>query len=116
LIESDDKGHIYTILSDGRGISSWKSDEFKLDEKAYVSIIIDGGPKIISYVINERFCDGTGWRRSGWGRFNPNLRHANGNGEIRISDKIDFLKIYKRPIMTNEACANHRFYKGRDGI
>ncbi|MBN1624117.1 MAG: exo-alpha-sialidase [Clostridia bacterium] len=108
LVEYTAEGQIYVLLSDGRTGCTWKSDVIEFMDKCNVSIIVDGGPKVISYVINGRFQDGNGCRQFGWGRFNPNLRHVNGNNEIKIADKVDFLRIYNRAIMINEAVANHR--------
>jgi hypothetical protein len=108
LVEYTAEGQMYVLLSDGRTGCTWKSDVIEFMDKCSVSIIIDGGPKVISYVVDGRFQDGDGLRQFGWGRFNPNLRHVNGKKEIKITDKVEFLRIYNRAIMINEAVANHR--------
>ncbi len=115
LIEHTDKNEIYIIMSDGRSICSWKSDLIEFNGKVCISIIVDGGPKVISFVVNGKFNDGGSNRQFGWGQYNPNLRHVNGSSEIEISGKVDIFRIYGRALMTNEAAANHNFYlKGEE--
>jgi len=116
LVESTDDDKIYIILSDGRTICSWKSDVIDFKEKTFVTMTVDGGPKIISFVVNGTLQDGAGKRQFGWGRFNPNLRHVNGGKKITVAEKVDVLRIYKRALLTNEAAANHREYMKGVGI
>lgn len=111
LVEFTDKEKIYIILSDGRTVSSWKSDAVEINGKTNITIIVDGGPKVISFVVDGKFHDGGNTRQFGWGLFNPNLRHVNGGKEIKVTDKVELLRIYNRAILINEAVANHRFYK-----
>jgi hypothetical protein len=96
-------------LSDGIAISSWQCDPVLISNGLnHLAVIIDGGPKIISYIINGGFNDGGEIRKYGWGRYNPNLRHVNGCGVIKIHDSVRILRAYDRALMTVEACSNYK--------
>lgn len=96
-------------MSDGMSVSSWESDSDRItDGDNHIAIIIDGGPKVISFIINGKFNDGGNSRQYGWGRFNPNQRHANGCEEAKINKNIKVLRIYDRVLMSIEACSNYR--------
>jgi hypothetical protein len=41
-------------------------------------ITVDGGPKIITFVVDGTLCDGGEQRQFGWGRFSPDLRTPKG--------------------------------------
>ena len=73
---------------------------------------MDGGPKVISFVIDGKLNDGGEARQFGWGRFNPNLRSAAGAAQIRIGRDIDgqvlSLRVYNRYLRTSEAVAAFR--------
>ena len=101
-------------LSDGITKCSWESDQdtIKAGKLHHIAIMIDGGPKIISFVVDGVFCDGNSQRQFGWGRYNPNLRTLTNSGKFMISPDFDgevkSVKIYNRAIMTNEAISNFR--------
>ncbi len=73
-------------------------------------VIVDGGPKLISFVMDGILCDGSGQRQFGWGRYSPHLRHANGLKSLLIGPslkgRILSLRIYDRYLRTAEAIAN----------
>ena len=103
-------GTIEIVLNDGRTENRWLSDPGMLDGGAphHVAVIVDGGPKIISFVIDGKFCDGGETRQFGWGRFNPNLRSANGGQTLRTGAGVTAVKIYGRALRTSEAIGNYR--------
>jgi hypothetical protein len=82
----------------------------KAKTQHHVSIIVDGGPKLISFVMDGILCDGSGQRQFGWGRYSPHLRHANGLKSLLIGPslkgRILSLRIYDRYLRTAEAIAN----------
>ena len=80
-IKNSNKKNIEIVLNDGRTQSNWESDYniLNLDIDNHIIIIIDGGPKIISFVVNGVLCDGGIYRQFGWSRFNPNLKTLNSN-------------------------------------
>jgi len=112
LVEFTDDNRFYIVMSDGNSISSWKSDRVDINGKCCFSIIIDGGPKVISFVVNGEFCDGSDDRQYGWGRISPNLRHVNGDGKITVGSKVSRLVVYNKAVMINDAASNHRKYLG----
>jgi hypothetical protein len=109
-LRTSPNGTLQIILNDGRTSNSWSSDAGMLDAGTahHVSVIVDGGPKIISFVIDDKFCDGGEARQFGWGRFNPNLRSPNGGDKLRIADGVTRLRIYGRALKTAEAIGNYR--------
>ncbi|MBN2558681.1 MAG: exo-alpha-sialidase [Clostridia bacterium] len=109
MMTSDRGNRVEIMLGDGRSFSSWKSDFRGLKGKDdHIAVIIDGGPKTISFIINGRFNDGGTDRQFGWGRYNPNTRHADGSGKIYINKNVEVMRMYDRVLMTVEACLNFK--------
>ena len=84
----------------------------KAGARHHVAIIVDGGPRIVSFVIDGRFCDGGDQRQFGWGHFSADLRTVNGAPELKIAPRfagrILSLRIYDRYLRTSEAIGNWR--------
>ena len=105
---------IEIVLNDGRTESRWESDAGLLapDEPQHVVVVVDGGPKIISFVTNGALCDGGTDRQFGWGRFSPHLRDVNGAPELRLAPQLHgellSLRVYDRYLRTAEAVGNYR--------
>lgn len=97
-------------LSDGRTCCTWECDEgvLRAGVMQHVSAIIDGGPKIISFIMEGLFNDGGSTRQFGWGRFSPNLRHANSAARLRVAAAVKHLRVYNRALRVSEVIANHR--------
>ena len=77
--------------------------------KAEVVAAVDGGPKIITFVVDGILNDGGDRRQFGWGRFSPTLREANGSPTLRISPgAVQAFRIYSRALRTSEAVGNWR--------
>ena len=110
LLKTAKDGTIEIVLNDGRTENGWSSDPDMIQAKrpAHVSVIVDGGPKIISFIIDGKFCDGGTYRQFGWGRYSPNLRSANGGPRVRIGDAVSRVRIYGRALRTAEAIQNYR--------
>ncbi|MFA5689107.1 MAG: sialidase family protein [Kiritimatiellales bacterium] len=68
----------------------------------FLAIIVDGGPKIVNFIVNGKFCDGGVQRQFGWSRFSPDLRDVQGRSELTIHKNIKNLKIYNRALMVCE--------------
>lgn len=113
-VQTAANGTIEIILNDGRSESRWRSDPARLrsDSGHHVVVVVDGGPKIISFIIDGQFCDGGSFRQFGWGRFSPALRHVYGRENLEIapkfSGKIQRLRVYNRALRTSEAVGNFR--------
>lgn len=104
------EGGVELTLSDGRTAARWCGEPGRLSggDIHHIVVIVDGGPKIISAVIDGRFCDGGTHRQFGWGRFSPNLQNAHGATELRIGAGVKVLRIYDAAIFTADAVAHFR--------
>ena len=101
-----DGGAVEIILNDGRLESRWSSEPGSVTpgKRHHIAAIVDGGPKIVSFVIDGKFMDGGDTKQFGWGRYNPHLRSVNG-GRLRIGQAVDQVRIYSRYLRTSEAIA-----------
>jgi hypothetical protein len=107
-------------MNDGRHAAEWCSDAGLLTagRRHHVAFIVDGGPKIISIVVDGRLCDGGAERRYGWthmGEYDPKTRRVekapgdvSGDARLRVSATVQLLRIYSRPLLTSEVIANAR--------
>jgi hypothetical protein len=85
-------------------------------QRHHVVIVVDGGPKIITFVVDGVLGDGGEERQFGWGRFSPNLRAPNpdptagpdSKPKVRIDAAVASLRIYNRALRTSEAVGNWR--------
>jgi len=127
-------GAIELIMCDGRTESRWHCDPdlIKADRLHHIVINVDGGPRIISFVIDGLFDDGGTFRQFGWGRFGTDLQSINtkvcsadlsepelyariddesSRNLIRIAPrfngKILKLRIYDHCLLTSEAIGNY---------
>ncbi len=113
-LQTTANGTVEFTLNDGRTENRWDSDPGLLREAHYhhIAIVVDGGPKIISFVVDGQLCDGGRHRQFGWGRFSPNLRHANGAEHLRIAPdfegEIQTLRFYDRYLTTSECIGNYQ--------
>ena len=108
------EGSAEIILNDGRTESRWASDPGSLvtGKPQHIVAIVDGGPEIITFVIDGRLNDGGDRRQYGWGRFSPNLKSVAGAPEIRLGNNLEgkvlSLRLYDRYLRTSEAVAAFR--------
>ncbi|MBT3287624.1 MAG: hypothetical protein HN380_09775 [Victivallales bacterium] len=108
-----ERGTLELILNDGRTESRWDCDPGLLDPgDHHVVATVDGGPHVITFVVDGKLCDGGTHRQFGWGRFSPNLRHANGSQTMRIAPAfhgaVRHVRAYNRALTTTEAIGNWR--------
>ena len=87
LVSTAESGTIAIALHDGRQQASWDSDRgvIQAGKLHHVVITVDGGPKIITFVVGGVLCDGGDQRQFGWGRFSPTLRTPNGSATLKIA-------------------------------
>ncbi|MBM4024653.1 MAG: hypothetical protein FJ280_04505 [Planctomycetes bacterium] len=113
-LQTTSRGTVEIILNDGRSESRWDCDPglVQVGKPHHLVVNVDGGPKIITFVVDGRLCDGVTARQFGWGRFNPNLREVNGDKMLRIGPdfrgRIHRLRLYNRYLRTSEAVGNYR--------
>ncbi|MCX6985000.1 MAG: sialidase family protein [Lentisphaerae bacterium] len=104
-------GRLELIMNDGWMEQRMSSEPcLNAGKPMHIVVNVDGGPRIVSFIVNVRFCDGGEYRQFGWQRFSPFLRHVNwcGNWEIApsLDGKLKRIKVHSRTIMTAEAVRN----------
>jgi hypothetical protein len=110
LITVEEAGRVRLVIHDGHQEVSWCSDRASdvAAELRHVVITVDGGPKIITFVVDGELCDGGDERQFGWGRYSPTLQSARGGAQLTIGAGVKSLRIYGRPLRTSEAIGNFR--------
>ena len=106
-------GSVRLEISDQWTASYWDSDQGLLDTDAqhHIVVVVDGGPRTISFVIDGTLCDGGSARPLGYGRFSPYMKHVSGSKSIRVGDAdatLHRLRVYDRALRTAEAVAGFR--------
>jgi hypothetical protein len=110
----DKGGALNVYFSDGTHNGRWASDQglLKPGQIHHLTAIVDGGPNIISFIVDGKLCDGGEQRIRGWGRFDPKVGDINGSDTLRLAPSFDGeilgLRIYDRYLRTSEAVANYR--------
>jgi len=100
-------------LSDGRIKAAWDCDPGLLETARThrVTIIVDGGPRCITFLVDGRLCDGGDGRLYGWGRFDKHLENVNG-GKLRIAPalkgELSLVRVYDRYLRNSEAVGNYQ--------
>jgi hypothetical protein len=100
-------------MYDGNLNAYWDSDPHTLQLNCiqHVVVIVDGGPKILSFIIEGVLCDGGPTRQFGWVRFDPQMDDLNGRKDLliapRFSGQVMGLRIYDRCLRTSEAVAHY---------
>jgi hypothetical protein len=110
LVSAADEGRVRLVLHDGQQEVSWSSDRAVPSGPSprHVVMTVDGGPKIITFVVDGVLSDGGDEREYGWGRFSPTLQSVNGASHLAIGTGVITLRIYRRPLRTSEAVGNFR--------
>jgi hypothetical protein len=117
-IVTTDRSTFSLILNDGTRESSWDSDPgvhegtLRTGTWQHVAFVVDGGPKIITVIVDGVLNDGGAVRDFGWGRFDPDLQEVNGQPTAQIAPaifgEIKLLRIYNRYLRTSEVVGNWR--------
>ncbi len=113
-LQTSVRGTVEIVMNDGRTENRWSCDTNILTtgKRQHVVLTVDGGPKIITFIVNGRLCDGGDTRQFGWGRFSPDLRGVNAEAELLIGanlqGSIHQVRIYGRALRTSEAVGNFR--------
>lgn len=99
-------------MYDGNLNAYWDSDPHTLrpGRLQHVAVIVDGGSKILIFVIDGVLCDGGPDRQYGWIRFDPQMADLNGRKDLLIapdfSGQVKAVRIYDRYLRTSEAVAH----------
>lgn len=114
LVRTGDGGGLVLSLCDGQTTNIAESDSQTLvaGREHHVSVIVDGGPKVVVFVTDGVVNDGGTERQFGWSRFSPLMQDVRGADEALIGDglkgTVRRLSVYDRAIMITEAIGNCR--------
>lgn len=117
-LQMADGGAVEVVMNDGSTENRWRSDPGLLQtgRPHHIAVNVDGGPKIVTFVVDGRLCDGGESRQFGWGRFSPNLRDAFGGDNLHIAPNwagvIHRLRVYDHCLRVSEAIGNYRVGPG----
>jgi hypothetical protein len=101
-------------LNDGRCASAWECDPGTLlvGRTHHVVVTVDGGPNLISWIIDGQFQDGGAHRDFGWGLVHPDLRLIPLPPSVALAPdligELALFRAYDRALLTAEARANQR--------
>jgi hypothetical protein len=113
-VQTAARGAVELILDDGRTENRLRSEPgwLQAGKTHHLTAIVDGGPKVMWWVIDGKFSDGGDTRQFGWARFHPHFQSPNGEPALRIGPglkgKVLAVRIYGRALRTSEAIGNHR--------
>ncbi len=136
-LRTTDRGTVEILLNDGRTENRWDCDPglLRAGRTHHLVVVVDGGPKIISFVVDGQLNDGSEVRQFGWGRYSSDLRGVNGSDVLRpdlnelpkgegasdvvaatqalrigpnLRGEVLSVRIYDRYLLTSEAIGNWR--------
>ena len=73
------------------------------DGPAHLVVTVDGGPNIITFMVNGHLCDGADAGQFGWHRFAPEFGVMPGASVLRIHTAVKSLRVYDQPLRTSQA-------------
>ncbi len=119
-LATTDRSTLGLTLADGEVESTWDSDPgthpgtIVVGRWQHVVAIVEGGPRLILFVVDGHLNDGGAVRQFGWGRIPDTLTSVNGQW-IRIDQPGDGLfgnlhrlRLYDRPLHVSEAVSLSR--------
>ncbi len=100
-------------IDDGEHRGAWDSDAERLTEGQphHVAFVVDGGPNVITVVVDGVLCDGGKERQFGWGRFDPRIGDVSGTRTVKAdltSVTVNSLRLYDRHLRIAEVVQNFR--------
>ncbi|CAN5863284.1 hypothetical protein BH23PLA1_BH23PLA1_10280 [soil metagenome] len=118
LLATSHRSTIALTLSDGRNETTWDSDPgtgpgtLRVGDWQHVTVNVDAGPRIISFIVDGVLNDGGSVRQYGWGRIDPELGDVNGANKATLAPNLfgdlRLFRIYDRYLRTSEAVGNSR--------
>jgi hypothetical protein len=114
-LEIADQGAVRLSFSDGtHNPGEWTSDPGLLTtgRAHHITAVVDGGPNLITFLVDGKVCDGGPSRQFGWGRFDAAIGDVNGSATAKLAPsfpgKLLHLRIYNRYLRTSEAVMNYQ--------
>lgn len=98
------------VMCDGQtsSLHECACDQLQAGREHALGIIVDGGPCVVSFVVNGCFWDGAQERQFGWSRFSQSLQNAQGSTSLRIAEGVLALQVFSCALMTCEVVALQR--------
>lgn len=88
-VVTNDSGALQVVLNDGRSEFRWACDPVLREGVEHVAaVVVDGGPHLVSWLVDDRFCDGGDHRQFGWGRLGAGFLGVKGGGRLRIAPHV----------------------------
>ncbi len=106
-----DDGELELFVTDGFGVSLRHRTGIAVESGVWdgrhhvVTFVLDGGPKVVSVVVDERLDDG-GAQPQGWAFFPKNLGEVGGSERLLVPDfggELSRVLLYDRALLTTEA-------------
>ncbi len=119
LSNRDDEGKGFAIrtLSDGRlefTMSDGRTENRSVSERVFragqshdLSVIVDGGPKLILWVADGKLLDGGEEKQFGWSRYNPNFQSMRG-AKLQVHEAVRRPTVIPRALRVFEASLGPR--------
>ncbi|MBN1341693.1 MAG: exo-alpha-sialidase [Phycisphaerae bacterium] len=117
VVQTGENATLRIDVADAATRGGWDSDPGLLapGKRRHVVFIVDGGPKIITVLVDGVLCDGGEHREYGWGRFPRSLGDVTGSGILKLAPalkgKLSLLRIYDRRLRTSEAVGNYHAWR-----
>jgi hypothetical protein len=109
-LDATPEGGLELTMNDGWFEHKMRSEPcLNANEVCHIVINVDGGPMIVSFVVNGHFCDGGEHRQFGWMRISRQFRHINWVSTWSLGDDnytVNRLKVHARVLMAAEAIHN----------
>ncbi|MBN1125522.1 MAG: exo-alpha-sialidase [Sedimentisphaerales bacterium] len=106
-IQTTEKKTVEIVLQSGRQQTRWDCDPEVLttSKEHHIVITVDGGPKIIMFLIDGLLCDGGMYRQFGWGRCKSQQMNLDPVNPLFLASgkTLKRLRLYNRPLRTSEA-------------
>lgn len=105
VLKVSDGGGLAFLGSDGMTRAYLDGDPRLLMTGAVnvATVILDGGPKVLLFVVNGKVDDGGDFRQFGWGRYDRNLRHLCGASQALLGRGLTGCRVYGRALRVAEA-------------
>ena len=105
LVAAAEDGKLFFTLGDGKYWCTKATGAIlPVDGKhCHVTVIADGGPRIIMFLINGKLWDGGEEQTFGFGRFSQHLADINGAETIQISSGAENVRLFNRALTVSEA-------------
>lgn len=111
-------GAVTLCARTGESEVSWSCDADLLREgkRHHVVVVVDGGPSIVTWIVDGVLCDGGNQRIRGWQRFRSAAAKRSPLGEavravsgrpLERDESVRALRVYARSLRTSEAIASY---------